>query len=177
MVFIIADIAVDESFGLIKASRTLRDCGVDPKNMRIDTFYNTIRIVVNDLNKIQCVSKVKGYTTLEIRSVFRCGNIESVFAKAGFVKMPKAFQRIVGYIPINDGAVIILRTSKRDVYLAKVCTARRIEPPLPSSTCIVAANNDADLEKAKKIAMYLNQLEEMFGNLCQSASAGGVDNQ
>lgn len=177
MVFIIADIAVDESFGLIKASRTLRDCGIDPKDMRIDTFYNTIRIVVNDVNKIECVSKVKGYIALEIRSVFRCGNIENVFAKAGFVKMPKAFQRIVGYIPINDGAVIIQRTSKKDVYLAKVCTARRIELPLPSSTCIIDVNSDANLEKAKKIAMYLNQLEEVLGNLCQSASASGVDNQ
>ncbi|MEL9940604.1 MAG: hypothetical protein QW348_02275 [Ignisphaera sp.] len=177
MVFIVVDIAVEESFGLIKASRVLRDCGVDPKNMRIDTFYNTIRIIVNDVSKIQCVSKVKGYATLEIRSVFRCENIENVFAKAGFVKAPKAFQRIVGYIPTNDGTVIIQRTSKRDVYLAKACTARRIELPLPSSACIIAVNSDADLEKAKKIAVYLNQLEKMLENLCQSASTSGVDNQ
>ncbi|MDK6028157.1 hypothetical protein QPL79_02100 [Ignisphaera sp. 4213-co] len=175
MVFIIANIAVEESFGLVKAARILRECGIDSKKFSVNTFNNTIRIFIDDLEKAMCFQKIKGYTTLEIKSIFKCEKNEKTLSKLGLVKVFPVSMRVIGYVPIDDAVVLIQKTSRKGVYVATICRIRKVEIPLPPTACMFIANSEDDLKKVIFYSMLLSKLEKTIENQC-SFSASTVNN-
>ena len=169
MVTIIITLAVDESYGLVKASRVLKECGVETRNISINTLYNTIRASFNDVEKLKCALNIKGFLSAEILSTAKCDNIKHALSQMSFNILPSAPQRIIGYKSFGEYTIVVQKTSKENTYLLRICNIKRFDVPLPPSACIFRIKDSADVDHVKSAASLIERIEEELKKLCSSS--------
>jgi len=158
------DLNVDPNYGFVRALRKVNSC--KPRRLASDTISMFIHAdFVGDAEEVlSCLSGVEGVGSIEVKLCLVMPEDEKalreVLRKLGFLLVPKALaSRIVAYKRIEGGAfVVIERTSKRGLYLAKV--ARSYNPPLPpphSVTSVSGAIRDV-IEASLSIAKMLKKV-------------------
>ena len=171
MLRINATIVVDESYGLVKAVRTLvNSCGIKTDDIAVDSFRNTIQTQVTDIEKLRCVTSVKGSITAEVKHTVTCDrNLKRVLKDLSFSVLSLESQRIVGYKAVGNAIVIVKRTSNPSVYLLTPCFIRNFTIPLPSTACTYIINRADDVERLKEVIEIVLDIGEKILNLCRGS--------
>jgi hypothetical protein len=169
MLTILASIIVEESFGLIRAAKTLISCGLRAEDLHINTFRNTISIRIRALEKLGCITTVRGFTTAELRYIVDCSSsVKSVMRGLGFKTVPLESQRIVGYKVFKDYTIVVKKTSASNTFLITICNIKSFSTPLPTSACVYSIAKLEDVEKLKRLGEVLIELGKTFSELCKS---------
>jgi hypothetical protein len=164
-------IVVDESYGFVKAVRVLvNGCGIKTDDMAVDSFRNTIQIQVTDIEKLRCVTSVKGSITAEVKYTITCDrNLKKLLKDLSFSILPLESQRIVGYKAVGNAMVIVKRTSNPSVYFLTPCFIRNFTIPLPSTACTYMINKADDIERLKEVIEVVLDIGKKILNLCRES--------
>ena len=164
-------IVVDESYGFVKAVRALvNECGIKTSDMAVDSFRNTIQIQVTDIEKLRCVTSVKGSITAEVKHTITCNrNLKKLLKDLSFSVLPLESQRIIGYKAFDNAIVIVKRTSNPSVYLLTPCFIKNFTIPLPSTACTYMINNADDVERLKEVIEIVLDIGKKVLNLCRES--------
>jgi hypothetical protein len=172
MLNILVNLSVDESFGLVRAVKTLMSCGIKAESMHVNSFRNSIAVRVHELEKLNCITRIKGFASVELRYVARCdSNAKGVLKKLDFSLVPLGPQRIVGYRVSESFTIVVKKTSTPNTYLVTVCNIKSLSVPLPSSACVHSVVHSEDVEKLVRLGRVLAELGKTLEDLCKSTSS------
>jgi len=165
MLTLFITIAIDESFGLVRAVKTLINCGLKAENIHVNGFRNTVAVSIRGLEKLECITMVKGFAVAELGYLVKCSNdIKAVMKRLGFNPVPSEPQRIVGYKTFENFTIVIKRTSTSNTYLLIVCNTKNFVTPLPSSACVHSIKGHEDVAKLKMLGEFLTELGKSFSS-------------
>ncbi len=162
------DLSVDPNYGFVRALRKISSC--NPRRLTSDSISMFIHAdFVGDAETIlKCIRGLEGVGSIEIKLCLLLPTDEKVLRnllkKLGFSLIPRALaSRVVAYQRVEGGPFLVLeRTSRPGLYLAKV--ARSYNPPLPpphSFTSISGRINDV-IERCSNIVELLKNLFYSF---------------
>jgi len=142
LIFLI-DIALNESFGIIKALRIAQECKAHI--VSLDSNRNTISLSLKDptYDDIKCLSRIDGYVSIEPRIIINlCNHKVDLFSLLRNTNLNyKRFSslgRLICFIELKKGVIAIWKTSKECIFLGRYLNTKRVSPPIsPSSYTVI----------------------------------------
>jgi len=168
----IVDIDVDVDFGLAKALKICSQCGL--KNAVGNSIKKTIHIVITDniVEKIACLSSIKGFFTVDLRLFLEiCSYNYAILKKLGVNPIPKIFyeqSKILGYIYVDNKVSLFEKTSKQGVVIVRVLKTKSLPIFIEPSQYLIQASNSDIYEKTVEILNILKKLQSILTPLISS---------
>lgn len=157
----IVDIDVDVDFGLARALRICQGCGA--RNITSDSIRRSISmVIVKDVeDKIRCLSIIKGFFTVDLRLVIELCNLDNNTLKVvGITPVPRGVAgRILGYTHLDNKLCVFVKTSKKNVVIARILRSKNIPVFLEPSAYLIQAPSEEILNKVLDVLNTLKILE------------------
>ncbi len=173
------DIAVDPLYGFVKAVRIVNSCG-EHRNMVCDSERSHIHIdLEGDIKAfLRCIEGIRGYASADIKALFTAameGIERKVLKELGWKVVPQALsQRVIAYLPRAGYSVVLEKTGKQGIYIARIARVREIPLPPPPSIYMVFGTVEEVARRGLEIAEIL---EKEVNELIRALSERGYTAQ
>jgi len=163
------DISIDANYGFVKALRKLNSCS--PKRVTSDSISLFIHAdFEGDAESIlECLRGLAGLASIDVKLCLELPEdpkkLRGLLKELGFNIVPQPLaQRIVAYREISKGSHLILeKTSKPSLYLARLARVSRISLPMPHSMFLLSGEVNEAIERALEVVKILKLIySELF---------------
>jgi|GEM_PF-1194537 len=168
MIQAVVDIDVGVEYGLAKALRICKECGLE--KIASDSIKRTIHTLISgDVEeKIKCLSRIAGFFTVDLRLFVKLCSLDRKTLKSlGVVPYPKTTvgtSRVLGYVMMDGTTCVVEKTSKNNVVLIRALKSSSAPLIIEPSMYLIQAYNTEITEKILKPLRTLKSLGERLEN-------------
>jgi len=166
------DISIDPDYGFVKAIRVINSCR--PKRMVSDTVSMFIHadFEASPEDVLKCVEDIDGVASIDVKLCLRMSadarRVQRSLREMGFTLVPAPLaQRIIAYKRIDDSCIVIERTSRPGIYIARVARCRSLPMPVPHSIFVVTG-------RLRDIASEVLRISSILERFFESLRSRGI---